>query len=97
MMTLSFSNFHTNYKRKMKPLEKNLKELKWVQRDSTNDELVSGDEVLGTLHWQSRLRSLVTAESAYGKWTFKRGGFLRPIITIREYGKDHDLYSANIG
>jgi len=74
-----------------------LKELKWVQRDSRNDELVSGKEVLGKLQWTSKLRSLVTAESADGKWTFKRGGFLRPKITIREYGKDNDLYTANIG
>jgi len=35
--------------------------------------------------------SLATVESANGRWTFKRSGFLSPRITVREPGSDTDL------
>ena len=75
----------------------NLKELKWVRRSRKEDELVSGDDVVGALHWASSHSSLAIAESADGNWTFKRAGFIHPRITIREAGKDTDLYIARMG
>lgn len=77
--------------------EVSLKGLKWVQRSSTEDELISGDDVVGALHWASRWSSLATAESADGNWTFKRAGFIHPKITIRKIDQDVDLYTADVG
>jgi hypothetical protein len=77
--------------------ETGFKGLKWVQRSSKEDELVSEDDVVGVLHWASSWSSLAIAESADGKWSFKRIGFIHPKISIREFGKDVDLYFADIG
>lgn len=71
--------------------------LKWVQRSSKEDELVSGDSLVGALHWASLWGSLATAESADGSWTFKRVGFIHQRITVREIGSEVDLYVAELG
>ena len=54
-------------------------------------ELTSGDHQLGTLQFTKMLGSLAEGRTADGAWTFKRGGFLRPFVTIREIGADKDL------
>ena len=77
--------------------ETGFKRLKWVQRGSKEDELLSDDDVVGALHWASASGSLATAETADGKWAFKRVGSVHPRITIREAGKDVDLYAAYVG
>lgn len=76
--------------------EVNTKELKWVQRSCDEDELVAGDDVVGALHWTSSWSSLAIAESADGKWTFKRVGFIHPKIAIRNAGDKSDLYAADV-
>jgi hypothetical protein len=47
-------------------------------------------EVICTLRFAGGCGSLATAESPYGSWTFKRGGFLTPRVTIRRAGEDAD-------
>ena len=76
--------------------ETKLNSLKWVQRSNKEDELISGEDVVCALHWASTWGSLVIAESAEGKWTFKRTGFIHPKITVRESGSDADLYVVDV-
>jgi len=76
--------------------EVNLKEMKWIQRSITQDELVSGNDVLGALHWANSWGSLASAESAYGKWTFKRVGFVHPKISIRTPDQKSNLHIAEV-
>ena len=55
----------------------------------------SGDvdgEPLGSLTWEKSRGSLAVADSAAGRWTFKRQGFLRPVVTARKITEpDQDL------
>ena len=73
--------------------EANCRELKWVQPRAMkrNYELRSGEEVLGRLQWETISGSLANAESADGRWTFKRTGFFNPQITVRAPGSDSNL------
>jgi hypothetical protein len=44
--------------------------------------------------------SLASGQTAHGEWTFKRGGFLHPRITVRRAGADADcavLSVSNMG
>jgi hypothetical protein len=71
--------------------EVNLRGLRWARSGKLESQLISEGQLVGTLRWASGRSSLATAESADGAWTFKRAGFLRPRITIREPGSDSDL------
>lgn len=64
------------------------RELQWVQPERLNRhfELRHGDDLLGTLRWEKACGSLATGVVAESQWTFKRGGFLRPHVTVREAG-----------
>jgi hypothetical protein len=64
------------------------RELKWTQPELLKKyfELLCGDDRIGTLRWEKSFGSLATAEASEGQWTFKRGGFLRPHVTVRESG-----------
>jgi hypothetical protein len=81
----------------MKSLRDAAQGLKWVQVNIKEDELISGKDVYAALHWASPRSSLATGESADGKWTFKRSGFIHPKISIRELGSDTNLYTVNVG
>lgn len=49
-------------------------------------------EQIGSLRWEKRWGSLAIADSATGRWTFKRQGFLRPVVTARKITEpDKDL------
>ena len=62
--------------------------LRWVASGKLESQLqTASGEVLATLEWNNRCSSLVTGESADGKWTPKRAGFL-PRVTIRRAGMD---------
>jgi hypothetical protein len=63
---------------------------RWVQPDVLDRrfELRAGDTVLATLCWENSWGSLATGETAEGRWTLKRAGFLRPRITVRVAGSD---------
>jgi hypothetical protein len=64
------------------------RELKWTQPELLKRyfELLCGDDRIGTLRWEKSFCSLATAEASEGQWTFERGGFLRPHVTVRESG-----------
>lgn len=68
-------------------------EVAWFQPDWRKHEIEihAGHDILGTLYWERGFESLAIAKSADGVWTFKRGGFIRPQVTIRAEGKDWDI------
>lgn len=73
--------------------EANCRELKWIQPRAMKRayELQSGKDILGRLQLETISGSLAKAESADGRWTFKRTGFFSPQITIRALGSDSNL------
>jgi hypothetical protein len=50
-------------------------------------ELRAGDDVVGTLRRVKPTGTLFAADTADGSWTFKRGGFLPPLVTVRVAGE----------
>lgn len=67
--------------------------LSWVQPRATHQmfELRLKDDIYGTLHFPKSVGSLAEAETAVGKWTFKRVGFFTTRITVRRSGEENDL------
>lgn len=65
-------------------------ELIWKQPKASKRyyELQAGEEVLATLSWQKAMGTLALAETAEGSWTFKRSGFMHPVVTVRKAGSD---------
>ena len=53
-------------------------------------EMSCDGEVVCTLQFAGGCGSLARAESVHGSWTFKRGGFLTPRITVRKAGEAAD-------
>lgn len=70
-----------------------LAELEWRQPSalSRSYELKSGDSVLATLKFTKTLGTLATASASGSVWTFKRTGFLNPVVTARAEGSDSNL------
>jgi len=67
-------------------------EMRWVQlrRLSRVFHLLSRGDVVATLEWNSGFGSLATGK-AYGEsWSFKRGGFLSPYVSLRYLGARTD-------
>ena len=54
-------------------------------------ELRDGETLAATLRFRSSFGSLATAESADGRWTFKRVGFWHPVITVRASNEEATL------
>jgi hypothetical protein len=73
--------------------ETNTEILNWLQPSALVFEyhLQSGDDLLAILKWQKLWGSLASAQSADGKWTFKRQGFFHPSVTIRSVGSDSNI------
>ncbi len=69
------------------------KELKWVEPYLLKKEyeLRSGEETIANLKFRSSFGTLATGESEDGCWTFKRTGFFKTKITIRESDTDKEL------
>jgi hypothetical protein len=67
--------------------------LRWTQpRTMTRHfELRADADVLATLTFVTMFGSLAKGESADGCWTFKRGGFIRTHVTVRECQAQEDL------
>jgi len=59
--------------------------LRWEQPKWTHrrHRLVSGERAYATLEWPQAFRSLGLSSSREGSYTFKRGGFLHPYVTVR--------------
>jgi len=68
-------------------------ELQWVQPHAFKREfeLRSGESTIATLAFRSAFGSLATAQTDEGSWTFKRVGFWRSHVTVREAGRETDL------
>lgn len=80
----------------MEPIQKYIqKELLWNQPSPFKEEyeLLSGDDLLGRLHFRSSWGTLAVAESASGCWTFKRVGFFSTRVTIRRCDSETELAS----
>lgn len=59
-------------------------------------ELLAGDQLVGTLDFPSMFGSLGRAVTGDGEWTFKRGGFMRPRITVRQSGSETDIATLHM-
>ena len=74
--------------------------IQWTQANTfrRSYELRSENDLLGTLAFRSAFGTFATAETADGKWTFKRVGFLNPRVTVRPEGGEEDagLYQPKI-
>ncbi len=78
----------------MIPIQPNqLAGLEWRQPSAFNRtyELKSGDSVLARLEFMKVFGTLAGAQTAAQAWTFKRGGFLTPIVTARLDGSETDI------
>lgn len=78
----------------MVPIRANqLEGLEWRQPSafSRSYELKSGDTLLAGLEFLKALGTLARARTAGGVWTFKRGGFLSPVVTARVEGNEVEL------
>lgn len=53
--------------------------------------------MFATLTWLKVFGSLAEASTADGRFTLKRGGFLRPFVTIRDPVMDDDIAVLRIG
>ncbi len=73
--------------------------LVWKQSAATQRhyELRAGDAVVAELEFLKTFGTLARGRAASGAWTFKRTGFLSPIVTARREGENEDcaLYHPN--
>jgi len=69
--------------------------LEWKQPGafSRQYELKSGDSVLCELKFLKTFGTLARAATAEGAWTFKRTGFLTPLVTARVEGSEAEMAS----
>ena len=78
----------------MIPIRANvLNGLEWRQPGAFSRayELKSGDSVLAELAFQKVFGTLARAWTAESAWTFKRAGFLTPVVTVRVEGSPDDI------
>ena len=67
--------------------------LRWIPAKGLKRtyQLHAANETLGCIRWPKLFGSLAEAEYRGCRWTFKRGGFLRPHVTVREESSEVDL------
>jgi len=72
--------------------------LKWEQPKWTQrlHRLVCGETVYATLEWPEAFRSMAVSNSREGRYTFKRGGFLHPFITVRRQEFEMELAKLSL-
>jgi hypothetical protein len=63
----------------------------WTPVGRQSYQLAAGHDLVATLDWVKRSGSLARGEAADGTWSFKRVGFFRPYITVRDADSDIDL------
>lgn len=66
---------------------------KWTQR---LHRLVSGETVYATLEWPQAFRSTAVSRSREGNYSFKRGGFLHPFVTVRRQEFEMELAKLSV-
>jgi len=69
--------------------------LEWRQPAtfSRKYELCLGDSILARLEWLKVFGTLARAETAEASWTFKRTGFLSPVVTARAADSEANVAS----
>ncbi len=75
----------------MKPLDKNITALTWHPAKGNRHELRVSDDIYAELHRHSIFGSLTTGEIHFCKYSFKRMGFFKPYITVRQDKSETDL------
>jgi len=67
--------------------------LEWKQQSAFARayELKSGDSVLASVSFKKVFGTLAEAQTADQSWTFKRTGFLTPLVTARVAGSEQDV------
>ena len=73
--------------------------MEWIQPKAMmrHHVLRSGQDLYATLTWVKVFGSLAEASTADGRFTLKRGGFLRPYVTIRDASLENDIAVLKIG
>jgi len=68
-------------------------QLDWTQKKRLRKlfELTADGEIVGTLAWKKSFGSLAVGECDKVKYSFKRGGFLKPFVTVRKVDLDYEL------
>ena len=68
-------------------------ELFWVQPKTMRRgyELRDGEELVGSLRFETAFGSLATARANQKAWSLKRMGFFRPHVTVRTAGGTSDI------
>ena len=51
-------------------------------------ELSEDKKVIASLFWMKDVGTLAEGSSVEGKWTFKRTGFFKPIVTVRKLNEE---------
>jgi hypothetical protein len=65
--------------------------LEWASLKKRRFELRCDSDVCAALAWQTMFGSLAVGEAGGNKWSFKRMGFFRTVITVREPDSETDL------
>lgn len=67
--------------------------LHWSQPRALQEhyELRAGSTLAGTLQFRNSFGTFAAGETAEGRWTFKRVGFFRQVVSLRAAGSDADL------
>jgi len=73
--------------------------MKWTQPKALvrQYELRSGPDLYATLTWVKTFGTLAEARTADGRFTLKRGGFLRPFVSIRDALLDSEVAVLKMG
>lgn len=66
--------------------ESGQRELSWIQprKHKRDYELRADEEVLATLRWEKQQKQTAAGETAEGRWTFRRQGFLHQHVEARQ-------------
>ena len=74
------------------PTEPIVRTLQWIPSKGRrcSYDLRAGDRTIGCVSWPKLFGSLAEGAFAEERWTFKRGGFLRPRVTARPQGSVAD-------
>jgi hypothetical protein len=78
---------------RQKKIQASVRLLRWVPAKGLKRtyQLHAANEALGCIRWPKLFGSLAEAEYRGRLWTFKRGGFLRPHVTVREGSSGADF------
>jgi len=76
-----------------------LRSLAWKQAPAHQRrfDLFAGEDLIASLEFLKTFGTLARGSTAARSWTFKRAGFLSPIVTVREEGREDDcaIYHPN--